>query len=335
MKANIPNLQTEGVTSSQNTPTMELEGMYLRAMQEISARLMEALPAEESLWQTLAQTESLLLEAQLSGASPQDVFGIGGVAGFCQSIVDEYNQRRAGETRDVPAAHDPSIRKSHKAREPRSDIMIRRKRRATIGLVAVFALLFAILAVWYTGLLNFWVKGSRYYLDELYHFKDTVTPVSEEPLSFTVPLSPAVGMDYVLYADEEGNAILTLTEIYYSERLREIEADSGDPDTEHTAYEKTFVFCVSIRYPVQVGYTKITYIEPSTNGTATLTMPNGTTLTSTVSAARSGSAGEGYEYVSLEIVDIPASFNTEGMMVSVTLEPPRAVEWKRVSVGLR
>ena len=335
MKANIPNLQAEGITSSKSTPSMELEGVYLRAMQDISARLMEALPAEESLWQTLAQTESLLLEAQFSGTSPQDVFGVGGIAGFCQSIVDEYNQRRAGEMRDVPAAHDPSLRKSHKTHEPRSDIMIRRKRRATIGLVTTFSLIFAILAVWYTGLLNFWVKGSRYYLDELYHFKDTVMPVSEEPLSFTVPLSPAVGMDYVLYANEKGNAILTLTEIYYSERLHEVEAESGDLDTEHTAYEKTFVFCVSIRYPVQVGYTRVTYIEPGTNGTATLTMPDGRTLTSTVSAARSGSAGEGYEYVSLEIADIPAAFNTEGMMVSVTLEPPRAVEWKRIGVGFR
>ena len=143
MKANIPDPQTEGLTSSKNTPSMELEGVYLRAMQDISARLMEALPAEESLWQTLAQTESLLLEAQFSGASPQDVFGIGGVAGFCQSIVDEYNQRRAGELRDIPAAHDPAVRKSRKTHTPRSDIMIRRKRRATIGLIAAFSLIFA------------------------------------------------------------------------------------------------------------------------------------------------------------------------------------------------
>ena len=47
MKANIPNLQAEGITSSKSTPSMELEGVYLRAMQDISARLMEALPAEE------------------------------------------------------------------------------------------------------------------------------------------------------------------------------------------------------------------------------------------------------------------------------------------------
>ena len=335
MKANIPDLQTEDVTPSKSTPSMELEGVYLRAMQDISARLMEALPAEESLWQTLAQTESLLLEAQLSGASLQDVFGIGGVAGFCQSIVDEYNQRRAGETRDIPAAHDPSIRKSRKTRTPRSDIMIRRKQRATVGLIAAFALIFAILAVWYSGLLGFWTKGSRYYLDELYHFSDTVTPVSEEPLSFTVALTPSVGLDYVLYTDEEGRAVLTLTEIYYSECLHEAGEDATDLDTEHTAYRKNFVFCVTICYPVQVGYTRITYIEPGTDGTATLTTPDGETMTFSVSASRSGSAGEGYEYVSLEIADLPASFNTEGITVSVTLEPPRFVEWNRIGVGLR
>ena len=160
-------------------------------------------------------------------------------------------------------------------------------------------------------------------------------PVSEEPLSLTVARTPSVGLDDVLDADEEGRAVLTLTEIYYSECLHEVGADATDLDTEHTAYRKNFVFCVTIRYPVQVGYTRITYIEPGTSGTATLTTPGGETMAFAVSAARSGSAGEGYEYVSLEIADIPAAFNTEGITVSVTLDPPRFVEWNRIGIGLR
>ena len=336
MRANIPNPSLEETENKKNTPSIELEGGYLRAMQEISAKLMNELPAEESLWQTLAKTETLLLEAQLSETPLQAVFS-GGTAGFCQAIVDEYNQRRKGEARDTPAAHDPSLCKRQKAPSPRGGVPLYRKRRATAILVSVFALVFAVLAVWYTGLLNFWIKGSAYYLDELYHFEDTVTPVSDEPLSFSVPLMPVADLDYVLYADENGNAVLTLTEIYYSERLREVESENGDLDidSEHTAYEKTIVYCVTIQYPVQAGYTRVTYIEPGTRGTATLRTPSGEVLTSEVSAARSGSAGEGYEYVSLEIADIPAFFNTEGVTVSVTIDPPRSVEWKRIGLGLR
>ena len=125
-----------------------------------------------------------------------------------------------------------------------------------------------------------------------------------------------------------------LTEISCTERLREVEPETASGNGE-TTYTESMAWCVSIRYPVNVGYTKITYVEPCTNGTATLTTPDGETMTFSVSASRSGSAGEGYEYVSLEIADLPASFNTEGLTVSVTLEPPRFVEWNRIGVGLR
>lgn len=335
MKANIPNRPTEDATPPKRTPAMELGGVYLRAMQDVSARLMEALPAEDSLWQTLAQTESLLLEAQLSEASLQDVFGSGGVAGFCQSIVDEYNQKRAGEARDVPAAHDPSLRRSRKNPEPRGGITLYRKRKATASLIALFALIFAVLAVWYTGLLGFWIKGSRYYLDELYHFSDTVTPVSDQPVRFTVPLEPATGLEHVLYTDADSDALLVLTEIFCTERLHEVESDTSSDEDGQPTYQKSLAWCVSIRYPVNVGYMRISYIEPGTSGEATLTLADGTVITSTVSASRSGPCGQGLEYIALEMMDLPASTDTEGAILSVTLDPPRAVEWKRIGVGLR
>ncbi len=334
MKAHISRSPTNGgdMTVNTHTPTIELVGMYLRAMQEISAHLMDALPAEESLWQTLASTESLLIEAQLAGVPLQDVFRNGGVAGFCQSIVDEYNQKRLGQPRDIPAAHDPSLKNGHTVRKPRGGINLHRKRRLTFFLIGIFALILAVLAVWYTGLLKFWFKGTDYYLDELYHFENTVIPVSNDPIRFTLPLKPIGGLDHVLYTDIH-NKDLVLTELAYIERLCEIE-DDGLKDGQQS-YRKNYVWYITIRYPVKVGYTKITYIAPSTTGTTTLTLSSGEIITYDVSAYRSEADGKGYEYISLEVMDIPASTNIADAVLSVTLDPPNTVEWNRIGIGFQ
>ncbi len=313
---------------------MELQGIYLRAMQDISARLMNALPAEESLWQILSQTEALLMEAQMTHADLHQVFGAGGVAAFCQSIVDEYNQARIGEKRDTPAAHDPSIRTVPKASEPRGGVNYHRKRRMTIALITTFFLVFVFLAIWYTGLLRFWVQGSAYYLDELYHFSNTITHVDEEPMTLPVmPLSPVADWNYILHVDGNGDAMV-LTDISYMERLQKVDNDAAD-DEENAIYKKNIVWCVRIRYPVHAGYTKITYTEPGTVGTATLRLPNGEVITSAVTPHSSGSDGRGYGYTMLEILELPETLLTEGGEVTVVLEPPRTVEWKRVSLGWR
>ncbi len=333
MRANIPKKNTLEEQPTNDRPAMELQGVYLRAMQDISARLMEALPADEALWHTLTKTEALLIEAQLAEIPLQKVFEHGGVAGFCQSIVDEYNQERKGQARDVPAAHDPSLRRRHRIPEPKGGINYYRKRRATVALIAAFSLLLVVLAVWYTGLLNYWVKGSSYYLDELYHFSNTVSAASDEPIQITLPLSSAAGLNHILYADAAGNT-LTLTELSYAEHLQKI-SDSSTEAAEDAVYQKNLIWRVHIRYPVDVGYMKVRYIEPSSSGTAVLTLPTGETMQAKVSAYNSGSAGRGYEYTMLEVLDIPASMDTEGAVLTITLDPPRAVEWRRVSMGWR
>jgi DNA-binding ferritin-like protein (Dps family) len=83
MRVNLPKREP-------NPSESDLKGIYLQAMREISARLMDALPADDELWQTLGQVEAMLLEAQIQGMPLKSLFGQGGVASFCQSIVDEY-----------------------------------------------------------------------------------------------------------------------------------------------------------------------------------------------------------------------------------------------------
>jgi DNA-binding ferritin-like protein (Dps family) len=103
MRANIPK-------QDPNRSASELNGIYLQAMREISARLMDALPAGDELWQTLGQAEAMLLEAQMQGIPLQSLFGQGGVPSFCQSIVDEYRADH-GQAEDtmIPASQDPSV----------------------------------------------------------------------------------------------------------------------------------------------------------------------------------------------------------------------------------
>ncbi len=333
MRANIPQSPRGGKNISPRHSAMELQGIYLHAMEDISSRLMEALPAEDTLWQTLAKTESLLIEAQLAGASLHDVFGGGGVAAFCQSIVDEYNQERAGQPRDIPAAEDRSLRHAKKPHEPRGGINYYRKRRATTALIVAFSCLFMVLALWYSGLLHFFIKGSGYYLDELYHFSSTITPVSDSTITFTLPLAPATDINHPLYADENGNTLM-LTELSYTERLHRIEQESIS-DANASIYQENLVWCIHIRYPVDVGYLKVRYTEPANSGHAVLTLADGTVISSTIATHRTGTDGQGYEYVMLEVSDIAKSTNMNGAILTVTLDPPQRVVWKRIGVGFR
>ncbi len=313
---------------------MELQGIYLRAMQDISARLMEALPAEDALWQTLTQTESLLIEAQLAGASLHDVFGSGGVAAFCQSIVDEYNRERAGQPRDIPAAADPALRHAKEKHEPRGGINYHRKRRATAALIVAFSLLFVLLATWYTGILNFLVKGSAYYLDELYNFNSTVVPSSPDPISFTLPLTETVDIDRILYVDAEGRS-LTLTALSSKEWFQDIPTAETGENGEGQIHQKSYLWYIRIRYPVDAGYLSVQYTEPGKGGHATVSLPSGEILTLSLSTLNAGSDGRGYEYVELEVADIPASVVTDGAMLSVTLSSPQTVTWERIGTGFR
>lgn len=321
MRANLP----------KPTPTpaiSELTGEYLRAMQEISTCLMDALPAGDDLWRILGQAEAMLLEAQNQGAILRDIFGSGGVAAFCQSILDEYHTD-AGEAPPIPASRDVNIREKWSPKEPRGGETYRRKRRMTAILSALTVLLISTLMLWYVGLLRYWFMGTEYYLKELHNFHETATPVESDPPSFTMPLQKASDLEHILYTD--GKYTLVINEIGYNEYLKAVR----DENSGKTVYERTRSWYVSVFYNVDADFRQINYIEPSAHGIATVKLADGTQYRSQISWLNSGSSGEGYEYVRLIIVDLPATLNTEGATVELDLEAPNRVRLDRISTGRR
>lgn len=321
MRANIPK-------PTPTPATLELTGEYLRAMQEISTRLMDVLPAGDDLWQTLGQAEALLLEAQNQGMPLRDILGPGGVAAFCQSILDEY-RADAGETALTPASRDKNVKKKQGAKEPRGGETYRRKRRITTCLSVVAVLLIATLGLWYVGLLRYWFTGTEFYLKELHNFRETVTPVESDPPSFTLPLRKATGLEHILYTD--GVYTLTMNEIGYNEYLKAVR----DENSGKTVYERTRSWYVSVSYNVDADFRQINYVEPSAKGTATIILADGTKYHSRINWFNSGSEGDGYEYARLIIIDLPSDLNTEGATVELDLGAPNRVRLDRISTGRR
>ncbi len=330
MRANIPKNSPH---PDDSRTTMELDGIYLRAMQEISAHLMDHLPAEESLWLTLSQTEALLMEAQLQNAPLHDVFGSGGTAAFCQSIVDEYRQTHpqtgSGDPTPIPASLDPSLHRKPSKNEPKGGVNYHRKRRGTAILITGMSLVFLLLACWYTGLLHFLTAGSAFYLDELHNFTSVSEPIADAPtVRFTIPLAQATDIGLILYSDGEGHTI-TLTEIQSSDyRLN----TGTEEHIQLTDYRR---WALRLQYPVDAGYLSVSYIEPGMTGEAMLTLPDGTVHTEKISLDRSGAAERGYEYVVLKILELPADIPVEGYDLTVTLSAPKRVIWTRTGVGDR
>ncbi len=322
MRANIPRDPTP-----HTAPPTELEGIYLHTMQEISVRLMETLPAGDDLWRTLGQVEALLMEAQFQGRDPQEIFGKGGVAAFCQSILDEY--AREGKTGELPAAQDKTVGGTKKVREPRGGINYRRKRRFTAGFIVLASILLCSLAIWYVGLWNYWTGGSSYYLQELHNFEETVTPVSHPSLTAELPLTQKIDMNQVLYTD--GVYTLTLSEVGCTEYTKAVKDDR----TGKTVYQRINSWYLNIVYTVDSNFRRITYVEPNTKGTATVTLADGMKYTTSVGWLSSGAHEKGYEYVRLVMIELPADVDTAGATVSVDLGVPNLVHLNRISTGRR
>lgn len=312
---------------------MELEGPYLRAMQEISARLMNNLPAGDELWQVLGQAEALLIEAQLQGVHPDKVFGNGGVAGFCQSIMDEFEQaRRAAEGDEppthTPAADDPSTRRRIRDNDPRGGINYRRKRIFSAFLAVVLALLFTWACLWYVGVWRYWTEGSGFYLQELYNFTFETVKTDEAPPTVTLPLSVTSGLNQVLYAD--GLYTVTLTGLDFHDHAEALPNKDG-PIIAQTVHS----WSIRLEYTVLADFSTVSYVEPVAEGTATVTLADGTVLTGKLSHRDSGPVGEGREYAVITVVDIPASTSVAGATLTVSLDPPQLVTWERISTGRR
>ena len=323
MRANLPRPKP--------TPASpELTGEYLRAMQEISARLMDVLPDGQELWATLGQAEALLLEAQMTATPVGEIFPQGGVAAFCQSIIDEYRADRAedGET-PLPASKEKDHRKP-KAEHPRGGIGVTRYRRIRIALTVVFALALVTLFAWYTGFLRYLTDGTAFYHEELYNFENTVSDPVGEPVTLTVPLEMKTGLGEYLYTDS-GDYSVVLVSMGYRDHMRAVE----DAETGKTVYRNMRAWSIGLRYTVKADFFGISYVEPAMTGTARITLADGTVFESAIRPESSGVPGDGYEYIYLTVADLPQKTDVKGATVTITLEPCRRVIWERSGMGRR
>ena len=320
MRANLPK-------NPPRQPLVELEGIYLQAMKEVSVHLMDALPAGDELWGMLGQIETMLLEAQLREMSLSELFGNGGVAAFCQSIVDEY--RACGEMA-LPAAVNGFHRPDRQAKEQRDGPRHKSSRWTSVITAAVMVLIFAVLALWYTGILRYWFRGTSYYLEELHNFQNKITELPADPITLTLPLERTSGRADMLYADGEGFDI-TFTAVDTHEHM----GSFTDPETGKTTYQKMLSWYLRFTYAVESDFNRVAYVEPAASGTVTVTFPDGETYTGKLSWVSSGATENGREYASLAVIDLPADMDVKGATLTVTLDPPHLVEWERVSTGRR
>lgn len=335
MKANIP--PQEPPREPSRVPTTELTGPHLEAMQEISTRLMDALPAGDDLWQVLAEAEALLLEAQLQNVPPRGVFGQSGVAGFCQSIMDEFEaDRRAsegvppgGRARPAasPAATDPSVKGKRPPHKPRGEWGIRHRRRVTVALATVVCLLLAFAACLYTGLWGYWTKGTSFYLDELYNFQSTVTETVVPPTHITLPMLQANALHQTLYDD--GTHTITLTALDCRDYTEIMDGENGKTTREMRRW------FLHMEYTVVSDFRTVTYVEPSARGTATVTLADGTAYAGNIQWYSSGSSAKGEEFAEIIVIELPAAVDTAGATLTLELEPPCRVVWERFATGLR
>lgn len=320
MRANIPK-------QPPRKPGMELEGVYLQAMREISSRLMEALPEGDELWQTLGQTEAMLLEAQMRDMPLSELLGNGGAEAFCRSIVDEY--RACGEMA-LPAAVNGFPRPDRQAKEQRDGPRHKSSRWTSVITAAVMVLIFAVLALWYTGILRYWSRGTSYYLEELHNFRSEVTEVESPPITVTLPLETVTGRGDVLYSDGEGyDVILTSVEKHT------YKGSFTDPETGETTYGVMTSWYLRMTYAVESDFRHISYVEPASDGDVTVTLPNGSVYTGEITWIESGEAEPGREFARISVIAFPVGMDTKGATLTVTMDPPQRVEWTRTSMGAR
>ncbi len=321
--------------SNRPSPT-ELQGVYLRAMQEISKSLMENLPAGEELWRTLTQAELLLLEAQQKGVSTRQVFGSGGIAGFCQAIIDEFRTDIAGKEAGVmftPASKDKSVSGKAPKRDPRGGVRYPQLRIGTrmLAVLLVFACLGG--ALWYIGIWNYLFGGTSYYLVELRNFADTITPLKTEPVQLTLNLKQNASLDYMLYADASERTV-QLTSLD-CERLTQYNVlETGDHGAQKWEKNTCNSWYIRLQYRVDSSFTAVAYVEPELYGaSATVTFSDGTALVSKLSIVRSGAATDGYEYMEIRVADIPEDASVEGAVITLYIPDFRLVEWTRLRTG--
>jgi hypothetical protein len=244
--------------------------------------------------------------------------------------VDEYrSEHPEGEDTMIPASRDPSVRESTKPKEPRGGQNYRKKKHVTMLLSALAVLLVVSLVLWYVGLFRYWTGGSSYYVEELHNFKETVTPATEEPLCFQIPLKKAYGLNRVLYDD--GTYRLILHDVDYNEYVKAYR----DESTGKTEYRKTRGWYFTVIYTVRSSFSTVSYVEPNAKGTSQVNLPDGTTVLEDLSWLNSGPYGEGTEFMRFVIIETLENTDLTGATVLVDLGRPNLVKLERISTGFR
>ena len=327
MRANIPRNQNQ-------RGAFELEGVYLQAMQTVSTSLMEVMPDGEELWEILGKTEALLMEAQMTATPVEELFPHGGVAGFCQSILDEYKTKegyspKGGKTA-APASRRRNRFKDGKPKSPKGGEGARRYRRVTKLLTVCGVLLLAVFLVLQSGLHRFIMQGSAYYHEELYNFENTVMEPCSESLTFSLTPVEMTGLEQVLYTDAEGYTI-RLSEIGYREREVQGMDENGRP-----VKKKLVNWYVTLHYTVDAGFFRIHTVTPEPRGTAVLTLSDGTVYESVLTSDSSGPLSKGVEFMQITVLEgIPRNVSLAGATLTVTMAPPTYRVWERVGMGTR
>lgn len=302
-------------TSNKAHENLELTGEYLAAMKTISAHLMNRLPEGETLWRTLGQTEALLLEAQMTKTPVSKLFGKGGAASFCQSIIDELN----GGKSDVgkPEADPPQKAKGKRQTENRQ--IKKKKNLITAAVILIWFLLIAVLIGQYTGYLPYLVSPADFYLSELHNFEAEVTEIPGSETTLTIPIKAQSGEPQILYQGEGYTVSLTYVGV---------DEDSYIKDSPLRRW------WIELSYTQTSTFSEISYVSPAQSGTVTVTLTNGEALTQNLHWQ-----GEGYygdtAYIRLYFLELPKDTPTEGASAEISFDAMTLVRWTRTGIGIR
>ncbi len=294
---------------------LELTGKYLAAMKTISAHLMNRLPEGEALWRTLGQTEALLLEAQMTETPLEKIFGKGGVAGFCQSVVDELVEGKTNGS--IPAAEHKS--KAAKPRQTANEQIKKKKNLITAAVLLLWCLLIAFLVGQYTGYLTYLFSPADFYLSELHNFRAEETVIPDSKITLSVPVRSTSSEPQILY--RSGDYTVSLTYVGFDE----------DSYTEGDPLRRWWV---EFSYTQISDFSEVTYVSPAQSGTATVTLASGEVLTQPLHWQGDGYYGD-TAYVRLYFLEIPKDTPTDGLSAEISFDDMTLVRWIRAGIGIR
>ena len=303
-------------TSHRPPGHLELTGEYLAAMEAISANLMDRLPDSEELWQILGQTETLLLQAQLVQTPIKDLFGKGGIAVFCQSIIDEQLH---GKKETPPAS--VTVSRERKQRKTTNERIRKKKNLVTLIILVVWLLIIAILVSWYTGVIAYLLHPHEAYLSELYNFSSETTVLQNTEVHLTLSLSSEGVQRQELYRN--GEDYVTLTYLGYDEDT--LSAEKG-------GFRR---YWIELSYPRHTSFSEVTYTSPSETGTSTVTLPSGELLTQSIHWKDDDCNDEGIASVKLYVLFLPKDTDPKNLAIDISLDPMVHVRWTRNTVGPR